>query len=203
MELDHLAVTCATLEEGVAWTEAVLGVALLPGGQHARYGTHNRLLGLGPGLYLEVIAADPSVPAPHHPRWFNLDHAREPALGNWIVRSDDLSSDLLTAPEPAGEHVALSRGDLAWTIAVPPDGSLPMQGGFPTLIQWSAGTHPSARLPDRGLRLTQLEVRHPEATTLARALQNRLTDTRVVFVPSDVPGLRAAFATPDGERWLG
>ncbi len=203
MELDHLAVTCPTLDEGAAWTEAALGVTLLPGGQHARYGTHNRLLGLGPGLYLEVIAPDPSVPAPAHPRWFGLDHPTQPSLGNWIVRTDDLTDSLRAAPESAGEPVALSRGDLAWTIAVPPDGGLPMQGGFPTLIKWSSGTHPSLRLPDSGLRLSRLEVHHPQAILLAKVMQDRLDDPRVVFITSQTPALRAALTTPTGERWLG
>ncbi|MCX7300478.1 MAG: VOC family protein [Rhodobacterales bacterium] len=203
MELDHLAVTCPSLEEGVAWTEASLGVTLLPGGQHTRYGTHNRLLGLGPGLYLEVIAPDPSKPSPAHPRWFGLDQSTAPSLGNWIVRTDNLYNAIQTAPEPVGEPVALSRGDLAWIIAVPPDGSLPMQGGFPTLIQWSAGTHPSMRLPESGLRLTRLEIHHPKAAILANVLSAGLTDPHVKFIQSGIPTLRAAFATPAGERWLG
>ena len=50
MEIDHLAVTCASLPEGVAWTEARLGLTLAPGGRHERFGTWNRLLSLGPGL---------------------------------------------------------------------------------------------------------------------------------------------------------
>ncbi len=59
LKLDHLAVACANLDEGVDWVEEQLGVPLQPGGQHARYGTHNKLLGLGDGLYFEVIAIDP------------------------------------------------------------------------------------------------------------------------------------------------
>ena len=31
---------------------------MVPGGKHAFMGTHNCLLGLGPGFYLEVIAID-------------------------------------------------------------------------------------------------------------------------------------------------
>ena len=89
MELDHLAITCASLPEGAAWAEERLGAPLEPGGRHAHFGTHNRLLSLGPGLYLEVIAPDPEAPAPGRPRWFGLDEAREPTLGNWIVRVPD------------------------------------------------------------------------------------------------------------------
>ena len=48
LELDHLAVSAASLAEGAAAVEAVLGVTLAPGGVHPHMGTHNRLLSLGP-----------------------------------------------------------------------------------------------------------------------------------------------------------
>ena len=43
-QLDHLIVAAATLAEGVAWCEDMLGVTPGPGGQHPLMGTHNRLL---------------------------------------------------------------------------------------------------------------------------------------------------------------
>ena len=52
MILDHLAVAGETLAEAVAHAEEALGIALGSGGQHPRYGTHNRLIGLEGGLYL-------------------------------------------------------------------------------------------------------------------------------------------------------
>ena len=36
-------------------------------------GTHNRLLGLGTNVYLEVIAIDTEAAPPARPRWFSLD----------------------------------------------------------------------------------------------------------------------------------
>ena len=44
LALDHLVVAARTLEEGVAWVESRLGIAMGPGGKHAAMGTHNRLL---------------------------------------------------------------------------------------------------------------------------------------------------------------
>ena len=74
LAFDHLAVTAETLEEGVAWVEAALGVTMSGGGKHPYMATHNRLLGLG-DLYLEVIAADPEAPRPDWPRWFEIGRA--------------------------------------------------------------------------------------------------------------------------------
>ena len=198
MELDHLAITCASLEEGAAWAKSRLGVPLEPGGRHAHFGTHNRLLSLGPGLYLEVIAPDPEAPAPGRLRWFALDHATAPSLGNWIARVPDLAAALRDAPPEAGQALDLTRGDLAWTVSVPPDGSLPWGAAFPTLIQWRKGGHPASRLPAQGVRLLALEVGHPRAPRL-RELLAPLHDPRVTVVTADTPMLRARFQTPTGE----
>jgi hypothetical protein len=198
MELDHLAVVAPDLATGAAFVEQALGVVLQPGGTHALFGTHNRLLGLGAGLYLEVIAPDPGAPPPERPRWFGLDQVTNVHLGNWIVRVPDLAT--IDAPD-AGDVLSLSRGDLSWRITVPPDGSLPYAGGFPTLITWDSGAHPSTRLPESGVRLVELTVTHPEADQLAGQLA-AVTDPRVRFVTGAASRLSARFITPNGERRL-
>ena len=77
-EFDHLVIAAESLDAGVAWAEERLGVSLEVGGQHLRYGTHNALLGLADGLYLEVIAIDPAGGKPAHARWFGF-HLPTPA----------------------------------------------------------------------------------------------------------------------------
>lgn len=201
MEIDHLAVTCASLEEGAAWVEQRLGVPLEPGGRHALFGTHNRLLSLGPGLYLEVIAPDPGAPPPGRPRWFALDEVDTPRLGNWIVRVPNLDAALAKAPPEAGEPLELERGDLRWSIAVPPDGSLPWGAAVPTMIRWREGVHPADRLPDRGVRLLALVLGHPRAPRLRSVLAD-LKDPCVTLATTDTPSLRARLSTPRGEVWL-
>ena len=196
---DHLVISARALGEGAAWVEGVLGVPIEPGGQHELMATHNRLLRLGEGEYLEVIAADPSRPAPGHPRWFRLDRfSGAPRLTNWVVRADDLDALLATAPRDAGRATDLARGTLRWRMAVPEDGCLPYDDGFPGLIQWQ-GAHPAAMLPDRGCRLLALTVSHPEAGALSRTLP--LNDPRVKVVAGP-PGLSARISTPEGERQL-
>lgn len=199
--LDHLAVVCTDLDEGVIWAESALGLPLQPGGKHARYGTHNRLLGLGPDLYLEVIAPDPDA-ASHGPRWFGLDAVLgPPRLGNWIVACENLDAALGASPNGAGEAVDLERGDLNWRIAVPADGSLPMAGGWPTLIEWAKGTrHPATRLADSGLRLKRLMISHPKAAAISAKLAPFLEDPRIVFTQAPTVSLSATFQTPEGDE---
>ncbi len=195
--MDHIAVVCADLTVGAGWLSEKLGVPLLDGGQHARFGTHNKLLGLADGLYLEVIAPDPAATVTG-PRWFNLDHAPiTPQWGNWIARAGDLDamSDL------TGPPIAMQRGDLNWHITVPDDGSLPMGGGFPTLIKWDdMAQHPAHKLPDSGCRLTRWTVSHPDADTLRDLYGTH--DDRITFATSANIGFAARFQTPNGDRTI-
>lgn len=203
LRLDHLAVSALTLTDGVEAVEAALGVSLAVGGQHAHMSTHNRLLGLG-DIYLEVIATDPAATAPTWPRWFDLDHfTGTPRLTNWIASCDDLDAELALSPAGTGKPVALSRGDLHWRMAVPADGRLPYDGCFPALISWQGPRHPAALLPDVGVRLANLEIAHPEAVTLAKALATRISDPRISFVYGPQKSMRATFFTPSGKRSLG
>lgn len=199
---DHIAVSAETLAAGVEAVEAALGLPLAGGGQHPHMATHNRLIGMG-DLYLEVIAADPGQPRPGWPRWFDLDNfTGRPRLTNWVAASADLAGDLAICPEGTGKPVALQRGDYRWQMAIPPDGKLPFDGAFPALIQWEGPLHPARALPDCGLRLIRLEIAHPEARALDRALAPLFRDPRIVFVDGPAKALRARFDTPHGLRIL-
>ena len=202
MELDHVAVSGEDLAAAAAHVEGALGVALAPGGQHAVFHTHNRLLGLADGLYLEAIAVDQQAPAPDRPRWFDLDRfAGPPRLTNWICRCDDLDATLSALPGGFGRPVALQRGDLRWRMAVPATGVLPFDNCAPALIEWQTDTHPASRLPASGCRLTALSVRHPEAAALAQLLRPHIADPRLSF-EAGAPALVARVETPDGPREL-
>lgn len=200
LTFDHLAVSCDRLADGVAHVEAALGVALGPGGHHASMGTHNRLLSLGPGEYLEVIAIDPEAPGPAQPRWFDLDNFHgTPRATNWICRCDDLDAALAAAPEGAGVAWDLARGDLNWRMAVPANGKLPFDNGFPALIEWKGTGHPADRLPDHGIRLARIDLVHPAAAALGRALGPFIADGRLVIRDGPAPALSAVLAGPGGE----
>lgn len=200
MQLDHIAVSGESLEEAVETIESALGVAMQPGGAHEIFGTHNRLLGLDDGSYIEAIAVDPSAPRPQRARWFDLDHFSGPArLTNWICRSDDLSTELWRLPL-AGDPVHLTRGNLAWLMAVPQNGGLPYDNLHPALIQWKS-PHPSAVLTRCGCALRRLIVTHPEALALRRILAPVFDDPRVIYEPG-TPALVAEIDTPHGLRYL-
>lgn len=203
IELDHLAVASTTLEEASAHVQKALGVSLQQGGEHAVFHTHNTLLGLEDGLYLEAIAINPDAPVPQRARWFDLDRFQGPArLTNWICRCDDLDATLAALPDGFGAPVQLQRGDLRWRMAVPQSGILPFDNCAPALIEWQGDAHPAQRLDVSGCRLTQLEVYHPAAETLSDLLSPLLADARVSFVVAQ-PALKATFEKAGNHLVLG
>ncbi len=139
--LDHLVIAARTLEEGVAWCEATLGVSPAAGGRHALMGTHNRVFAVAtetfPRAYFELIAIDPDATPPGRTRWFDLDDAvlqatleRGPQLVAWVARVGDLDAALQALAAlgiDAGRKLQASRmtpqGELRWRIAVRDDGA--------------------------------------------------------------------------------
>jgi hypothetical protein len=199
--LDHIAVLGKTLAEAQSHVEQALGVPMGPGGEHARYGTHNRLIGLDPALYLEAIAIDPAAGLVEGARWFGLDQFQGAArLDKWICRVPDMDAALKALPM-AGQKVALARGDLRWTMAVPEDGMLPFDGMFPALIEWHTDNLPGQRLASCGLRFDRLTVSHPQADEMQALLGPLLQGDWVHFETGPV-GLSAAFQGPEGARAL-
>ena len=196
-QIDHLVVVAKTLEAGVAWCEATLGITPGPGGEHALYGTHNRLLKIAtpvnPLAYLEIIAINPLAaprPATAPKRWFDMDDAVlqaavaiEPRLVHFVASTDDIQSAvsaLHALDIDRGPVVAASRpspkGLLQWQITVRPDGQRLFDGTLPSLIQWGKPRdaeplrlHPRNNLPRSGVSLKGLSLTHPEASRLQAA----------------------------------
>jgi hypothetical protein len=164
-------------------------------------GTHNRLLCLGANVYLEVIAIDPAAAPPGRPRWFGLDDlapGAEPRLAAWVARTDTLEVAVATSPEPLGQIEPMSRGDLRWRLTVSADGSVPLGGAGPLLIQWETGPHPAARLPDDACELLGLEMTHPDPQRVLRLLAAIGFVGLVAVAHAEAVRLTADIRTPDG-----
>ncbi len=202
LQLDHIAVLGETLDEAATHAELALGQPLQPGGRHEAFGTHNRVLGLDPEIYLEAISRDPAAPPPACARWFGLDHFAGPArLDKWICRVDDLDRALEVLPM-AGRAVDLERGTLRWRMSVPEDGLLPFDGLFPALIEWQSDVPPGKALPPSGCSLRELTVAHPDAAGLSDLLTPHLEIPCLRFVEGDRPMLRAEIDTAQGTAIL-
>ncbi|WP_299698961.1 VOC family protein [uncultured Tateyamaria sp.] len=202
MLFDHLVVGSTDLDAARAHVEDALGVCMQPGGAHAVFQTHNALMGLEDGLYLEAIAPNPAVPAPNRPRWYDLDrYAGDATLSNWACAVRDMDAALADMPDRAGAPVAVSRDTLSWRMAVSADGTTPFDNLWPALIEWPEGVHPAANLKPTGVRLRRFTLVHPDGEALAAALARHLSDDRVAVEVGPV-ALHAVFDTLNGPRSL-
>ncbi|MBP0591652.1 VOC family protein [Paraburkholderia sp. LEh10] len=220
LHLDHLVVSARTLDEGTQYVADTLGVAPSGGGTHPSMRTHNRLLNLWGGAYLEVIAIDPDADASNgaRPRLFALDdpatHARlasGPYLSHWVARVErpkNLALWQQQYPQRISTVVPLTRGDFTWSLTVADDGAFPAWQGagdgiVPSLIQWDTPRHPSAVLPETGLALKSLTGWHPHAEIVAQQLQ-WLGAAHLIKLESTsgTPALAADIETPGGLRTL-
>lgn len=196
-QIDHLVVMAASLDQGVQWCEATLGISPGPGGEHEKYGTHNRLFKIAspqfPLAYFEIIAINPEAVIPKRaqvPRWFDMDDAavqkavaQGPRLIHFVSSTEDVKSArhlLRTQGIERGQVVQASRksrkGTLNWQITVREDGERLFNGCLPTLIQWGKPEatdplrlHPRNSLPRSGVTLQGLTVSHPSGAKLQAA----------------------------------
>ncbi len=199
-------VAARSLDDGVAWCEATLGIMPGPGGKHPLMSTHNRLFSIGgttfPRTFFEIIAIDAQAPAPGRARWFGmdaLDLSGGPQLVNVVARTPALDA-LLAALQRGGfdgsRALAASRqasnGLLQWRIAVRDDGTLGSGGAMPTLIEWGE-RHPADTMPPSGVTLRSLALRGVPST-IADALAWR--DVHWLDTPG--PSIEALLDTPHG-----
>ena len=204
--LDHITVVAPSLEVGSAYVEAALGVAPGAGRTHPGMATHNLLLALGSAVYLEVISPDPAAAPVGRPRWFGLDHVlpgSNARLAAWVASTDDIASN--AAASELGEVETMRRENHTWRMTVRADGSVPLDGAAPLLIQRSSNVHPVAALPQRGLFLRRLRIRHP-APSRVLALLARMelaTQPAVTVIQGNECRLVAEIQTPFGLRELG
>ena len=216
LELDHLVIAARTLEEGESFIAGKLGVEMTGGGAHPLMRTHNRLLNLWGGAYLEVIAVDPdaAVIETPRPRLFALDDPAQrkrleagPQLVHWVVRVNRpklLARWQAQYPERIPAVVPMTRGAYTWDLTVPVDGTFPAWQGagdglLPSLIQWDTPQHPSASLPETGIALKSLTGFHPRAHLISEQLAwLGASHLMQVEVTAGAPVLVAEFELPDG-----
>jgi hypothetical protein len=223
-QIDHLVVAANSLQQGVEWCEATLGITPAAGGEHEKYGTHNRLFKIAtpafPVAYFEIIAINPDAVIEKKPpptRWFDLDSkqlqaelAKSPRLVHFVVNTDNIQD-----ARHAWKNQGIDRGPiihasrktpkglLQWQITVRPDGDRLFNGTLPTLIQWGKPEaadpmqlHPRNHLPRSGVSLKSLTVSHPSASKIKAAYEAIMLGN--IDVTEGPANIVATLQTPKG-----
>ena len=223
-QIDHLVVAAHSLQQGVEWCEATLGITPDAGGEHEKYGTHNRLFKIAtpafPVAYFEIIAINTDAGIEKKPpptRWFDLDNPRlqaelvkSPRLVHFVANTthiQDARHAWKAQGIDRGPIIHASRktpkGLLQWQITVRLDGERLFDGTLPTLIQWGKPEaadpmklHPRNHLPRSGVSLKTLSVSHPSAIKIQAAYDT--ISLGHIGVSEGPPNILATLQTPKG-----
>ena len=210
LALDHLTVIAPTLAEGVAHVRACLDLDLPFGQRHAYMGTHNHLLQLGGATYLEIVALDPQGDEPPCARWFGLDDQRQVRadwdagrrLRGWVARTDAIDTVIAGRDHIFGRKVALPWAEPLFDFAIPEDGSLPLGGAVPSLIDRRGKARSMTTMADLSARLLSFLLEHPDAAAIARLYRELGLDRQPAIVHGNELRYRAQIETPAGLKEL-
>ncbi len=151
-EFDHVTIAIDSLERGIRLLQQLTGVVPVRGGVHPTRRTHNAVISLGAGRYLELVAPDPkdSVRLPSTTAMASYGLPRP--IG-WAVRVRNADTTGVTVRQsglPGGDVVnrtmTLADGSALRWRALTPWGSL-NRATLPYFIEWNPGPHPSTQAP--------------------------------------------------------
>ncbi|MEL7129448.1 MAG: VOC family protein, partial [Pseudomonadota bacterium] len=175
-------------------------------GYHPQLGTETALLGIGPQIYLEVIAMAGDTMPTDKRLPFGLQTCSAPHLATWCARGQNFAAINMRLEQAGVSLGAMREGQrqtpncklLTWTFTDIYQDRL--DGIVPFFIKWG-DTHPSDTLPNGG-QLTTLSIRHPSPAPL-----NQLSDVlppEVDIEDGTHTELRAEIRLPDNRLiWLG
>jgi hypothetical protein len=196
-QVDHILLGINDLDRGIAAFEALTGVRPVYGGKHPG-GTHNALVSLGDGLYLEILALQPNT-KPSGP-FAGLDTLRTLTPIGWAVSATDVGDirkrmDAAGMPlsEPsAGSRVTPAGATLSWQ-------SLDLKERIeqaPFFIVWGPKSpHPSTTATG-GCRLQRWRVAGPNHKSLEQL--RRTLDLAVEIKEAAATALHLSLACPKG-----
>ncbi|MEE8062489.1 MAG: VOC family protein [Gemmatimonadales bacterium] len=201
--LDHLIYGTPDVATTVERLAEEWGVRPAKGGQHLGRGTHNALLALGDGVYLEILGPDPEQPDPEAPRWLGIDELTEERLLTWAAKGEELDELVVYAGTHGIELGEVQEGArrrtdgvmLTWQLTDPSEDRA--DGILPFFVDWGGASspHPSENAPG-GVRLLSLRAEHPHPYAVNAGLE-----TLEVLMPVSEgaePALIATLETPRG-----
>jgi hypothetical protein len=199
--IDHLVYGVTNLQIGVDQLERLTGVRAAGGGKHVGRGTHNALLGLGGGSYLEIIAPDPEQKVAQRPLPFGLEALDSSGLIGWAIRTAEIDGLVAEArgagydpgPIESMERLRLDGTKLKWRLTS--RAHFPSSFVLPFVIDWGASSHPSQSAP-AGVTLVGLRIQHPDPHSIQSALSALHLDVPVAQAPE--AALIALLDTPRG-----
>lgn len=202
--IDHVGIAAPDLDAAIALVAKRTGVTPIQGGSHPGQGTHNALMSLGNGTYLELIAPMPGAKLSGADA--DLAKLTAPTPMFFAVHSSDIAATRALLRDRGFRPTELQPGSrerpdgvtLHWqTFGV----TGPGLDAAPFFIEWGRDTpHPSTTSPT-GCRLLHLELIDRDVSADARLLQTLGLDVSVRSGES--AGLRVTLRCPNGDVTFG
>lgn len=204
--IDHIVVAVPDLAEERARILHEWGVATVDGGRHPAHGTHNALLRAGPQTYIEILAADPDVPATSRSaRGRSVAAIVAPGVSEILIATPDprevlgrLSPDQELLEDAPGERHRADGGIVRWhRLRI----GLPSGGVLPDFIAWQTD-HPARSLP-AGVQIEAITILRPDAREAQVALDLLLGGSGLLRFAIGAPRVEVQIATPSGNFVIG
>ncbi len=203
---DHLILGVPDLQRSIEEFSERLGVVPMLGGRHESMGTHNAILPVRGGSYVELIAPDPTRPNPPLGIPWGLDKLDAPRLVTWAAATGDIDAAVERAQNAGfdpGTVVDMARATpegqrLTWRLTIPR--KLFADGLVPFLIDWGSTPHPSGT----GEPLCSIEgfaAEHPDPESVQLML--RALGASLDVEQGSSARLRGSIIGPDGSIELG
>jgi Glyoxalase-like domain len=196
-QIDHIMLGIDDLERGMDAFEQLTGVRPVYGGKHPG-GTHNALVSLGDGTYLEILALQRDVKPPEQYAGLAQLHALTPI--GWAVSSTDsaqfrsrlTAAGLAVTDSSAGSRTTPAGKTLSWQ-------TFGLEKNFaeaPFFVVWSPqSAHPSTTSPT-GCTLRRWRVAGEHEKNLEQL--RRALDLQVEIAAAAATRLSLSLSCPKG-----
>lgn len=205
LQLDHIVWAVPDLDEGIRTIADLTGVEPVSGGKApGREQSHNALISLGGGSYLEIFSP---ARAGGGGRWGRLIEDGQPRIVSYALQVRDRFAQLksaiaarnysFTGPRAMG-RVRPDGGAVNWELLNV--AGTPLDDALPFFIDWLGSTpHPSESSP-QGVTIDSFVVAHPKGAELADIYRGLGIGTPVLG--SNKASINLLLDTPRGKVWL-
>lgn len=210
LKFDNITVITPTLIEGVSHFQNCLGLEVPFGTRHEYMVTHNHRLQLGKSVSLAIVELDPNGVSPSRVRWFGLDNQEtvrsnwneSRRLRGWVASTGSKKAFVSTRCAIFGDEVPLPVANPAFAFSIPEDGSLPLDGVAPSLIDHRSDPNSMTEIPSLVACLRSLTLKHPDPAAIETLYRELSIDHPPAIVQGSKVRYRAKIETSAGLKEL-
>jgi len=123
-------------------------------------------------------------------------------LRSWVARTDSIGAVLAGRDAIFGKKVALPAVGSSFDFSIPDDGSLPLDGAAPSIIDRRGKPRSMATIADLSARLLSFVLEHPDPVAISALYRDLNNDHSPTIVKGDSVQYRTRIATAAGLKEL-